>query len=242
MRGPRSSRLAIGDRVAGAKAAALAHLALGRDDLLRDPTYRRLWTSVLTSAFGAQIMLLALPLTAAVSLHASPTQMGLLTAMEVLPFTLFSLPAGVWLDRVRKLPVYITGELTLAGAAASVPLVGWLGLLSITWLCGVAFVIGTVGTTAGQRRADRADAGGDARSADRGERQERAGFVGRRSGRPGRRRRADQAGRRADRAVVQCRAAADVRGHSERYPHRRAAAARRRPVLAGTEGGRPLRV
>ncbi len=56
-------------------------------------------------------------------LHAAPTQMGLLTAMEIAPFVLFSLPSGVWLDRVRKLPVYIAGELALACAAASIPVV-----------------------------------------------------------------------------------------------------------------------
>ena len=94
-----------------ARCAALrARFALAPDDLLRDAVYRRLWTSVLTSSFGAQIMMLALPLTAAVLLHASPTQMGALTTMEILPFVLFSLPSGVWLDRVRKLPVYIAGE------------------------------------------------------------------------------------------------------------------------------------
>jgi hypothetical protein len=52
------------------------------DDLLRDTAYRRLWTSILTSSFGNQVMMLALPLTAAVLLHATPTQMGLLTAIE----------------------------------------------------------------------------------------------------------------------------------------------------------------
>ena len=124
-------------------------MTVGRNDLLRDPTYRRLWTSVLASSFGMQIMLLALPLTAALSLHASPTAMGVLTAMETLPFTLFSLPSGVLLDRVRKLPVYIAGELTLAAAAASVPLARWLGLLSIPWLLLVAFTLGLVNTTAG---------------------------------------------------------------------------------------------
>src|SRR3970282_1402433 len=78
-------------------------------DLLRDRTYRRLCISILISSFGGQVTLLAVPLTAAVLLHASPTQMGILTAMEVAPFALFSLPAGVWLDRVRKLPVYVVG-------------------------------------------------------------------------------------------------------------------------------------
>ncbi|MGN6527194.1 MAG: MFS transporter [Burkholderiaceae bacterium] len=123
--------------------------ALAPDDLLRDVVYRRLWSSVLTSSFGAQIMLLALPLTAAVLLHASPTQMGALTTMEIAPFVLFSLPFGVWLDRVRKLPVYIAGELTFALTALSVPLAWWAGLLSIRWLYVVAFTIGFVNTTAG---------------------------------------------------------------------------------------------
>ena len=126
-----------------------ARFALAPDDLLRDAVYRRLWTSVLTSSFGAQIMMLALPLTAAVLLHASPTQMGALTTMEILPFVLFSLPSGVWLDRVRKLPVYIAGEITLALAAASIPLAWWLHALSIHWLYVVAFTIGVVYTSAG---------------------------------------------------------------------------------------------
>ena len=129
--------------------ALRARFALAPNDLLRDVVYRRLWTSVLTSSFGAQIMMLALPLTAAVLLHASPTQMGALTTMEILPFVLFSLPSGVWLDRVRKLPVYIAGEITLALAAASIPVAWWLHALSIHWLYVVAFMIGVVYTSAG---------------------------------------------------------------------------------------------
>ena len=86
-----------------AVSAFLGRFALASTDLLRDATYRRLWTSILISSFGGQVTLLALPLTAAVLLHASPTQMGFLTAMEIVPFALFSLPTGVWLDRVRKL-------------------------------------------------------------------------------------------------------------------------------------------
>jgi MFS family permease len=123
--------------------------ALSPDDLLRDPTYRRLWTSILISSFGGQVTLLAIPLTAAVLLHASPSQMGLLTAMEIVPFALFSLPTGVWLDRRRKLPVYVVGELSVACAVATVPFAWWWGLLSMPWLYLAAFVIGAVNTTAG---------------------------------------------------------------------------------------------
>jgi MFS family permease len=117
--------------------------------LLRDATYRRLWTSILISSFGGQVTLLALPLSAAVLLHAAPTQMGLLTAMEIAPFVLFSLPTGVWLDRVRKLPVYVIGELSIAVSVSTVPLAWWFGWLSIDWLYFVGFVIGAVNTTAG---------------------------------------------------------------------------------------------
>jgi MFS family permease len=124
-------------------------LRLPAGDLLRDATYRRLWTSILISSFGGQVTMLALPLTAAVLLHASPTQMGLLTFMEIAPFVLFSLPSGVWLDRVRKLPVYIVGEAGLAFVVGSVPLAWALGWLDMTWLYVVGFVIGTVATVAG---------------------------------------------------------------------------------------------
>lgn len=118
-------------------------------DLLRDPVYRRLWLSILISSLGGQITLLALPLTAAVLLDATPTQMGWLTAMETVPFALFALPAGVWLDRVRKLPIYVGGELLMALVVGSVPLGWWLGALSMPWLYVVAFGIGTLYATAG---------------------------------------------------------------------------------------------
>jgi len=124
-------------------------ITLSPTDLLRDPVYRRLWTSILISSFGGQVTLLALPLTAAVLLRASPAQMGILTAMEVVPFVLFSLPVGVWLDRWRKLRVYVIGEFSIAVAVASVPLAWWGGWLSIWWLYIAAFVIGAVNTTAG---------------------------------------------------------------------------------------------
>ncbi len=118
-------------------------------DLLHDPAYRRLWSSILTRSFGNQVMMLALPLTAAVLLQASPTQMGLLTATELMPYLLLSLPSGVWLDRVRKLPVYVVGETAAALAAASVTLAWWQGWLTMPWLYMVGLVLGTVHTVAG---------------------------------------------------------------------------------------------
>jgi MFS family permease len=127
----------------------LDRLRLAPDDLLRDAAYRRLFGSILVGSFGTQMSMLALPLAAAVLLKATPTQMGMLAALEALPFALFSLPTGVFLDRVRKLPVYVAGESALALATASVTLAWWMGWLSMAWLYVVGFVLGTVNTVAG---------------------------------------------------------------------------------------------
>ena len=93
--------------------------------------------------------MLALPLTAAVLLHATPTQMGALTAIQILPFVLLSLPSGVWLDRVRKLPVYVVGESIVAVCVAGIPLCWVLDILNMPVMYAVAFVIGCVHVTAG---------------------------------------------------------------------------------------------
>ncbi len=73
-----------------------------KSPLFKIPGYRRMWFSILFSNLGGQITLLALPLTAVFLLDASPTQMGLLTAMEIAPFVLLSLPGGVLLDRMQN--------------------------------------------------------------------------------------------------------------------------------------------
>ena len=55
--------------------------------------FRRIWASLTITSFGAQVTNLALPLTAALMLHATPMQMGILVALETLPFALVSLHA-----------------------------------------------------------------------------------------------------------------------------------------------------
>lgn len=117
---------------------------LAPDNLLRDARFRRLWLSVLISALGHQVTMIAVPLCAAVMLQATPTQMGWLTAAELAPFLLLSLPVGVWLDRVRKLPVHIAGEVVMALAILTIPLAWALDRLGLAHLYAVMFVLGCV--------------------------------------------------------------------------------------------------
>ena len=62
--------------------------------LWRHPDFMKLWTGETISQLGTQVTLLALPTTAIIVVHASPFQVGLLSALEFLPFILVGLPAG----------------------------------------------------------------------------------------------------------------------------------------------------
>jgi len=116
---------------------------LRHDRQLRDPDFRRFWFSSILTNFGAQITMLALPLCAALLLHATPAEMGGLAAAGALPFLLFGLPTGVLLERSRRLPVMLGSDAMVALSLASIPLAWWQGWLSIHWVYAVQFVIGT---------------------------------------------------------------------------------------------------
>src|SRR5437773_5442804 len=75
--------------------------------LWRNPDFVKLWGSLTITHFGGQVTFLALPLTAALMLDASPFEVGVLTALEALPFAPLGLPAGVMVDRFPKLPIII---------------------------------------------------------------------------------------------------------------------------------------
>jgi predicted MFS family arabinose efflux permease len=116
--------------------------------LWRRPDFLRLWMSMTITSFGAQISNLALPLTAAVLLRATPMQMGILVALETLPFALVSLHAGVLLDRVRKLPIVILTDVGRGVVLLALPVAAftdWLSieiLYAVGFLCGVQNVVG----------------------------------------------------------------------------------------------------
>lgn len=104
--------------------------------------FRKLWIANTVSSLGTQITVLALPLTAVTLLHASPAQMGILTACGTLPYLIVGLPAGVWVDRLRRRPILITADMSRAVLLGVIPLLAVLGLLHIEHLYLVAFLAG----------------------------------------------------------------------------------------------------
>ncbi len=102
--------------------------------LWRQPAFVLVWTAQTVSQLGSQVTLVALPLAAILVLGASPTQVGLLTAMGFAPAVVLGLFAGVWADRLRRRPLLIACHLTLALLTLSVPVAGWLGRLRLEHL------------------------------------------------------------------------------------------------------------
>lgn len=117
--------------------------------LWRHGDFAKLWTGQTVSVLGSQITPLALPLTAAVTLRASPGEMGWLRVAEYLPPVLVGLVAGVWVDRLRRRPILIWTDLIRALILLGVPAAAAIGLLRMELLYGVAVAMGILGAVFG---------------------------------------------------------------------------------------------
>ena len=107
-----------------------------------------LWWSQTVSGFGSQVTLIAIPLLAAMTLKATAFDMGLLAAVETLPYLVFSIPAGALVDRAdRRLLLMIT-SLGRAAILMGIPAAALVGLMSMPVLYAVAFVLGTFSVVA----------------------------------------------------------------------------------------------
>jgi predicted MFS family arabinose efflux permease len=112
--------------------------------LLRQQEFLKLWSAQAISQLGDQVTLLALPLVAVLTLDASAAQMGLLTAAELMPHLLFSLFAGVWIERrSRRRRLMIAADIARAGLLASVPVAAAFDVLTFPQLYAVGFAAGS---------------------------------------------------------------------------------------------------
>ena len=110
--------------------------------LWRHGDFLRLWTGETISQFGSQISQLAIPLTAILVLDATAFEVAALTTVEFLPFIIFTLPAGVWVDRLRRRPILIASDVVRALLLGSIPIAYVLDALTLGQLFVVGFLFG----------------------------------------------------------------------------------------------------
>lgn len=112
--------------------------------LLRDRDFGRLFAATALGQLGDRIIFLALPLVAIAALRADEFQVGLLTSMTTAGSLLVGLPAGAWVDRMRKRSVMISTDLVRALTLLTIPVAWWAGLLTLWWLYAVALAHGVL--------------------------------------------------------------------------------------------------
>ena len=110
--------------------------------MLRDGTFLRFWAGSSVSTIGNQVTVLALPWLV-LQLTQSPFQLGIVGALEFVPFLVFGLIVGVYADRWDRRLILLVADLVRFLVLASVPLAALLHVLTLVQLYLVAFIAGT---------------------------------------------------------------------------------------------------
>jgi MFS family permease len=110
--------------------------------LWRHGDFLKLWSAETISQFGTQVSQLALPLVALLVLDATAFEVAALGVVEFLPFMLFTLPAGVWVDRLPRRPILIAGDLGRFALLATIPIAYLTDALTLGQLYVVGFLVG----------------------------------------------------------------------------------------------------
>jgi MFS family permease len=102
----------------------------------------KLWIGQTISEFGTPVSQIAIPWIAIKNLDESAFVVASLTTVQFLPFLIFTLPAGVWVDRVSRRMVLIVGDLGRAVLLATIPVAYAFDALTLGQLYAVAFLVG----------------------------------------------------------------------------------------------------
>ena len=120
-----------------------APYVLKRPIFLINRSFAYFWVGQSISTLGSQVTAFAIPLLAALSLHATAQQMGFLRAAEFAPFLILTLPAGVWADLGIRKSLMIFSNLIRGLVIISVPVAIALGWVHLEVLYVVMLVMGS---------------------------------------------------------------------------------------------------
>lgn len=110
--------------------------------MIRNSNFRALWVSSTVGVLGTAVASIALPIIAAVELHASDFAVAALAGMTFLPWLMFGLPIGVWVDRWPRKPVIIWSLASRVIALTTLPVAYWFDVMTVAQLFIVAFIAG----------------------------------------------------------------------------------------------------
>jgi predicted MFS family arabinose efflux permease len=103
----------------------------------------KFWAGQTISQLGSSFTAFALPLLV-YKLTGSSVSLAIGTAAYFLPYLLFGLVIGAWVDRVDRRRMMIAVDLGRALVIAVIPILAYADALSVWWIYGGAFVISTL--------------------------------------------------------------------------------------------------
>lgn len=120
-------------------------MSSGFRQVLRFRGFLALWLGEMVSRLGDSIETIAL-IWFALEATGSPLVMGTVMIFDVLPNILFSVPAGVYVDRWNRKRVMIISEVARGLIIIAVPFLYWASLLRIWHLFVISFVVSSFET------------------------------------------------------------------------------------------------
>jgi MFS family permease len=105
--------------------------------------FGRFWLGQTISNLGSSFTMFALPLLV-FNLTGSPLNLGIAAAAEFVPYLLFGLVIGAWVDRVDRKRLMIATDLARAAVIATIPLLAAVDTLTVGWIYAVAFCSATL--------------------------------------------------------------------------------------------------
>ncbi len=135
--------------------------------------FLRFWAGQTISNLGSSVTLFALPLLV-FKLTGSPLNLGVTSATSFLPYLLFGLVTGAWVDRVDRKRLMIAADVARALLIAAIPVLADTGLLRVGWIYVVAFLLSAGSLVLVRRRFNAERPGANGKPGD--ERERRAIF------------------------------------------------------------------
>ena len=110
--------------------------------LRRAPGFRSYWAAATVSSFGSAVSAVAVPVLVVTVLHASPFEVGLVNAAQFLPYALFGLIVGAYVDRFRRKPLLIWASVGRGVCLGAIPALWLTGVLNLWGTAAALFVFG----------------------------------------------------------------------------------------------------
>jgi len=107
------------------------------------PDFWKFWLGQTISNFGSSFSQFALPLLV-YKLTGSALNLGIASAATFLPYLLFGLLIGAWVDRIDRKRLMIGTDIARALITALIPLLAGLHMLAVYWIYGVTFILSTL--------------------------------------------------------------------------------------------------